>query len=218
MKRFRILGLTLLALFALGAFAASMASAEEGLLPTGSAGEGSAGTTALATEKEKISCTAVKILPLQWLPKNDIHGTTDLHFTGCKAENLVPANTLGDASEVILAKVLFLICLVNPTTLQFGIAITPLETVHVEIPAVKELVLVKGTVIAELTTKSLKGKEFEYNLAGTAGKQTSALKCEDGTTVKYSYEAGKDGGTDKPASQNGPFTLKFTSEVELMDS
>lgn len=219
MKRLRIIGTALLALFALGAFAASMASAEEGLLPNAtSSGEGGAGTLE-TTNKEKISCTKVSILEAKFLEKSDQHGTANLHFTGCKAENIVAANSLGDASEVILSKVLFLVCLVEPVKLVFGLLIQPLETEHIEIPFTKELALVKGAVIAELEGAGLAGKEFKYKLEGKEGKQTAALKCEiNGKEFKHSFESVNDKKTpDFAASEKAKFTLKFTQEVELMD-
>jgi hypothetical protein len=228
MKRLRIIGLALLALFALGAFAASMASAEEGLLPNATSSGSGKTTTLETTGKEKVSCTAVSILEAKFVPiiekekeiAKDQHGTANLHFTGCKAESLVPVQSLGDEKEVILSKVLFLYCLVEPTKLIFGLLIQSLETEHLEVPATKELVLVKGPVIAELETKALKAKEFSWNLVGAAGVQTTATKCViNGKEVKHTFESVNDKKTvDLPASENGLFTLKFPEEVTLEDS
>ena len=219
MKSFKIISCTLLVLLALGALTASMALAEEGLLPTGAAASGSATTTTFETAAGKISCKEVKILSLQWLAKSAIHGTTDLHLTGCKAQGLVPINTLGDASEIILAKSLYLFCLVTPTSLTSGILLQWIANVHLEIPATKELLLVRGVAIAKLVTMSLKGKEFEYSLVGSKGVQTTATECKVGTTtVKHSLELSANGGAFEATSQNGPFRLVFEKEVELMDT
>jgi hypothetical protein len=223
MRRLRIIGLALLALFALGAFAAGTASAEEGLLPNLTS-EGSGKVMTLeTTNKEKISCTAVSILEARFLTEKekDRHGTANLHFTGCKAEGLVPFNSLGDEKEVVLLKVLFLICLVEPTKLVFGLLIQPLETEHIEVPATKELILMKGAYIAELESPTtLKGKEFSYALAGKAGVQTTARECKLGTTTfKHTLESANDKkAPDFAASETGLFTLKFKEEVALEDS
>lgn len=220
MKQLRIICLALFALLALGAYASSMASAEEGVLePLTSSGTG--GTARLETEKEKIVCKEVKILEAKFLTEKekDQHGTADLHFVGCKAEELVGANTLGDAAEVILVKVLFLVCLTNPSTLLFGLLIQPLETVHVEVPAVKALILIKGAVIAQDEEGQLKSKEPLFLLKGTKGKQTEALECEiNGNKFKHTLEAAKDSeAKDKPASQEVHFTLVFPQVIEFMD-
>jgi hypothetical protein len=221
MKRFRIIGLMLLSLLALGAFAASTASAEEGVLPpetfTGTGGAGELATLG----GSNIKCTKVDILEGKFLEKSDEHGLAILHFSECKAETFFPARTLGDESGIILVPILFLICLVEPVKLVFGILILPEETtVHVEVPSLGQLVLVKGAVIAELEGAGLKGKEFKYKLAGTKGDQTTALKCTIlGKEFKHTYEAANDKeAKDEHASQEAKFTIKFTKEVELMDA
>lgn len=222
MKRLRIVGLLLLALFALGAFAASMASAEEGVLPAEtSTGEGGKG--ALETlSGESIKCTKVSIKEAKFLEKSDQHGTAKLEFSGCKAFALfteVPANSLGDASEVILSNILYLICLVEPKTLVFGILIQPTATEHIEIPSLKALALVKGAVIAKKEGAELAGKEFKFSLKGKGGDQTEALSCEiNGKKFSHSFESGLDSGSDEHASEEAKFTLKFPKEVKLEDS
>jgi hypothetical protein len=218
MKHVRIIGLMLLALFSLGAFAASAASAEEGVLPastfTGTGGAGQLETL----NKQKIECKEVSVLEGKFVA-NDKEGTANLHFTKCKAEGFLPVNSLGDASEVILAKVKFTVCLVNSATLTFGMAITPSETVHIEVPSLAQLLLVKGTVIAELEGAGLKGKEFKFKLAGKEGDQTAALKCEvEGKKFAHTYESANDKeAKDEHASENAKFTIKFTEEVQLED-
>ena len=180
MNRLANIGLALLTLFALTAFSLPAASAEEGVLaPETSSGTG--GVATLETEKEQIQCKETKILEAKFLTEKekDQRGTADLHLTGCKAEKLDPANTLGDESGVILIKVAYLICLVEPKTLVFGVLIEPQETAHVEAPLIKALMLIKGAVIAEAKAgQANKGKEFTYLLKGEKGKQTEATKCE----------------------------------------
>jgi hypothetical protein len=223
MKQVRIIGLMLLSLLALGAFAASTALAEEGVLPPETfSGEGGAGKLQ-TLNNEFIECKKVSILEGKFLTEKekDQHGLADLHFSGCTATIFkIPVNTLGDESGIILAKVLFLICLVEPVKLVFGILILPEETVHIEVPAAGELLLVKGAVIAELEGAGLKGKEFKYKLVGKEGHQTTALKCTiNGKEFKHSYESANDKeAKDEHASQEGKFTIKFTKEVTLEDA
>jgi hypothetical protein len=217
MRRLRIIGLALLALFALGAFAASMASAEEGVLPNTATGTGTGGTATLeTTNKEKVSCTAVSILEVKFT--TDQKGTATLHSTGCKAEGALPFNSLGDASEVILSKVNVLVCLVEPKTLVFGLLIQPTATEHIEVPAVGQLILVKGAVIAKSDSANA-GKEFLYLLKGAKGAQTEATSCEINKTVfKHSLESVNDAKTpDFKASEEAHFTIKLSAEATFHD-
>jgi hypothetical protein len=219
MKRLRIIGLALFALFALGAFAASMASAEEGILPNTVTGSGEGKTATLeTTNKEKISCKTVNILEIKHT--TDQKGTANLHFEGCLAEGALPANSLGDASGVILSKVNLLICLVEPKTLVFGLLIAAVALPeHIEVPSVGQLVLVKGAVIAKLTSAS-KGKEFTFSLKGTKGEQSEAPECEiNGTKFKHSFESVNDlKSPDFKASEEAKFTIKLSAEAEFMDT
>jgi hypothetical protein len=218
MKRLTIIGLALLALLALGAFAASMASAEEGVLPdtaTGSA-EGGAGTLE-TTNKEKISCTKITVLEIK--ATTDQKGTATLHLSGCLAEGALPANSLGDSSGVILSKVNLLACLVEPKTLVFGVLIAAVALPeHVEVPSVGQLILLKGAVIAKNESAN-KGKEFKGSLKGKEGNQTEATECEiNGTKFKHSFESANDSKTpDLRASLEGKLTIKLNEEVEFMD-
>lgn len=228
MKQLRMIGLMLLAVFALGAFAASTAFAEEGLLPQQkekvASGTGGAGTLETLAGK-KITCEKVEILSILFLKESDIHGTADLHFKGCKAENLFSANTLLDEPGVILVKVLFLICLTKPAESKFGMLIEAEKeaTTHIEVPGLGQLLLVKGAVIAENTSAN-KGKEFVLNLEGSKGTQKVATSCEiAGKKLSHTLVAALDSGTDEDASENVPAataktTLKFTEEVELMNT
>jgi hypothetical protein len=220
MKSLKIIGLMLMALFALGAFTASAAMAlEEGVLPNANfTGTGTTQTLETLT-KEKIQCTALNILEGKFNVGSDDEGTANLHFTGCKAEGIFPVNTLGDLKEVILALVKFNVCLINSKELKFGIAIEAIEkTVHIEVPSVGKLLLVTGLVIAELAAAGTKGKEFKDKATGKEG-HPSVLKCEAlGKTFTHSYASADDSAkVDEHASQEGSFTLKFEKEVEFED-
>jgi hypothetical protein len=225
MKQLRIIGLALLALLALGAFAASSASAVEleGILPATTTGTATGGAATLEnTNKEKISCKATSTLEIKFT--DDEKGTATIHFTGCLAEGIAPANSLGDESGVILSKVLLLVCLVEPKTLVFGILIEPIDkeghaaTEHIEIPAVGALALVKGAVIARSESANA-GKEFKYSLKGKLGVQTEATECTIlGKTFKHSFASALDSATkDFAASEEAKFTTKLGVETLFMD-
>jgi hypothetical protein len=221
MRRARNLSLMLLALFALGAYAAGAALAEEGVLPSGVTftGTGKEDITETLT-KEKLVCKEVSIL--EGIFTNDKEGTANVHFSGCTATALkVSVNSLGDAAGVILVKVKFTVCLVNPATLTFGAAVTPVENpFHVEVPATKELLLVAGTVIAELEGAGLKGKEQKAKLEGKEGDQKVALKCEvEGKKFEHTFALASDSaGQNNRASEIIIIVIIKTKETELMDS
>jgi hypothetical protein len=223
MKRLRIIGLALFALFALGAFAASMASAEEGILPNTVTGSGEGTEAKLeTTNKENITCKKVKILEIKF--KTDQKGTATLHFEGCLAEGVLPVNSLGDASGVILSKVNVLVCLVEPKALVFGLLIQAANekgepiTEHIEVPSVAQLLLVKGAVIAKSDSTNA-GKEFLYLLKGKEGVQKEATECEiNGTKFKHSFESVNDAKTpDFKASEEAHFTIKLSAEATFHD-
>jgi hypothetical protein len=225
MKKVRIIGLMLLALLALGAFAASMASAEEGLLPQqgekAASGE-STGTATLETPSGLgITCTKLSILSILFLKASDIHATANLHFSGCKALGLFAATSLDDLKEpgvILVPKALLLICLVTSATLVFGVLILPEAPVHIEIPAVGELVVVEGAAIGTLSPNE--GKEAKVSLVGSKGKQTTATGCEiAGKKLTYSLTAEQnENGKKEASSENVPATIKFAETVKLMDT
>jgi hypothetical protein len=218
MKRLKIMGLTLLALLALGAYTASMASAIEGVLPEKQTFTGEGGEQVLENlDKEFIKCTAVNIL--EGVFTADDEGTANLHFTGCTGPFGISVNSLGDPANTILEKVRFKICLIKE--LIFGLAIEGNSNpVHVEIPTFNKLFLVKGQLIAELEGAGLKGKHFSFKLEGKEGDQTVALKCTFlGKELKHTYELVDDSKTpDVMASQKGLFLILFEKEVEFMDA
>jgi hypothetical protein len=221
MKPLTIIGLVLMALFALGAFTAGTAMAlEEGVLPNANF-TGTGGVQLLETlGGENITCTALNILEGRFNAGSDDEGTANLHYTGCTGPLGLAFNSLGDEAKVVLQKVKFTICLINSPELKFGIAIEAIEKpFHIEIPGLGALLLINGLVIAELEGAGTKGKEFKDKLSGTKGDPLSALKCEAlGKTFTYNYALAKDSAKeDEHASWNSSFTLKFEKEVAFED-
>jgi hypothetical protein len=229
MKRLRILGLALLALFALGAVMAGVALGEEGVLePQNFTIKG--GTQILENlNKEVLSCTSVEGQGIP-LPKgekdHDTQSTGTLDFKGCKSGGF-PVNTLGDENEVILAKVLYLLCLHNATELKWDVLVLPTGTAYLEVPAVKILILVKGAIIGLLLT-ALKGNPLEGNPevakigvifvkedVPTAARKKCSLKELGEWTANY--EAAADTKADVDAWQVGEADITFAAATLLMD-
>jgi hypothetical protein len=219
MKLLTLIHFALVAPVALGALATGTAWAEEGLLPNTVTGSGEGGTATFeTTNKGKISCAKRSILEVKF--STDQKGTATLHFSGCAAEGTFPLNSLGDASGVILSKVIVLVCLASPATLVFGLLIRPAtEPEHIEVPSVGQLVLVKGALIAESASANA-GKAFTYSLKGREGRQTEATECEiNKTKFKSSLESANDNQTkDFGASQEAKFTINLSAEAQFMDA
>jgi hypothetical protein len=219
MRQLKTIGLALFALAMLGGLAASEAGAEEGLLPTVTAKtfKLSGGAATLETlAGESLSCTGMSGEGTVAV-KLDQKATGTITLTGCKFNGFA-VNTLGAASGTIVSAVNFLVCLINSAQLVFGVVIEPKETVHVEVPTLKVLILVKGAVIADNLSPN-KGTAFEFDLVGSKGDQTTALSCEiNGKTFKHTFELGIDSKADSDASENAKATVTYGVEVELMDS
>jgi len=217
-SRLRILGLALLALFVLGALMAGMASAEEGVLPpsnfTIKGGKQTLGNLA----EEEIACGEVtgsgKFLTEK---ETDQHATGTLDFSNCAFAGF-SFNTLGDASGVVLTKVLYLVCLTEPKTLLFGLLILFLENpVHIEVPSLKELLLTKGYVIGTLVQAGeLEGTAFLVSFNET---DKAKGKCTiNGTEFKSTYEEAFDTKADIDAFRKGEATVTFAEKLKFMDT
>jgi hypothetical protein len=222
MKSVRLLGLSLLALLALGAFAAATASAEEGFLPKLASANLLGGTSILlGIGGSEIKCTKLDASTITFT--TDEHGTATLKWTGCKAANLFAANSLGDAKEVILAKVLFLVCL-DPTNLAgkllepFGFAAETDEPVHLEEPAVGQLQVVTGRVIGTFLTAE--GKLFVAHLNAPKTVPEADL-CIKGTETKkhtLTVEENHNGKPEFATEEVLSALIQFAETVKLMDS
>jgi hypothetical protein len=219
MKRFKPIGLLLLAIFALTAFAASTASAEEGFLPKQEKGNLLGGESKLEAEgAPAIICK--KLDESKFTFTSDKHGSGTVHWLECKA-SVFPANSLGDASEVILVATELLVCL-DPKNAEgkllanFGVA-GEVSGVHLEVPALGVLVEVNGRALG--TIEGVKAKLFGSKFEGEKGKQT-VTECLEGANVKkHTLTSSENHGPAKAASENVVGGLiQFPAEVELMDS
>lgn len=180
MRRLRIVGVTLLALFALGAFA-DIAAAEEGFLPRTNPNFTIKAKNFIFEDTGGVGITC-KTLEAKNKLENDKHASLTLSLGGCDTGGTA-VNSLGDAKEMVLAPVLLLVCLINTTTLLFGLSFeTTGGTLHIEEPVLGALVDLAGRIIAHVLTT---GPALKYvlDLAGKKGAENVA-KCSDGNGNK----------------------------------
>jgi hypothetical protein len=228
MKRIKLLGLALLAVFAMGAIAAqgAMAETEPTILPStfpieftseskGSASlVGAGGTVTCPSATNKGSFTSAN------------GGTISIDFKGCKKESTACTGA-GEATEVILTSGNFQLVDVLPSgTLELGIKVEPKEGTEnkVTFKCGFITVVVLGSVIGlaenekEGKLGSLeKGKHFYLVFSGTGTKQ--AIKTCDfpesackGKTIELKSTFGFGEGE---SAENATALILFTKEVEF---
>jgi len=123
-----------------------------------------------------------------------------IHTEGCKALGL-PINSVGDKSEIILAHVEAHNCMIGPGKFGWLLKLLPM---HLEVPAAKILILVRGDVLGQLLGAKEGEKVLTYkldlNTVKKEDKEQELKKCEGGTEEKL--EASLDGVTFFPAFQD----------------
>ncbi len=177
MRAFKLIS-ALVAVLALTAIAASTASATETLweLLPGIEGETFTAKSGKATLQEKgkltIQCQESSIL----LKDSSIVGTTHtlflaiIHFGNkCTAAGLA-TNSLGDPAGFILVHVEIHTCIISTSPLVGGLLITVLP-LHLEVPSVKLLVEVTGSLVVPITPNETKTKNYKLDVKQTAGVQ-----------------------------------------------
>ena len=178
------LTIALVSVIALTALAASAAFAAETLwtfLPgaektafTGTSGKGVLETTG----KSKIECTSSEIKAGEGeITKEKTLGFATVHFLGCKAFGF-PANSLGDAKEIILVPVELHNCLISAG--HAGISFKLLTGLHLEVPAVTLLLIIEGSFIGEITPIKVPGKIYKLIIEQEKPGKQKIKKCEGG--------------------------------------
>jgi hypothetical protein len=222
MKSIKLLGLSLLAVFALGASVAASASAEAGFLPKQATANALGGASTLATAAgQPIVCTTLDESIVTFV--TDKHATAKFHWLGCKAAGLFAANSLGAKSEEILAEILLLVCLdaKNGATLvdNFGIAGEVVGKLHLEVPAAGVLTIVTGTALGAVLTAG-PAKLYSIEFKGSKGVQT-ITECLEGANKKVHNLTAEENENKKPeaASENVEGgLLQFKEDTKLEDS
>ncbi len=227
MRIFKLAGALVLVL-AFSAVAVATASAAETpwqWLP-GSVGETFTGKSGAAELQQKggavINCASSTVLLTDATLKVSselTEGTTGLdakgglaviHFTGCKSLGAA-INSDGDEKEIILAHVELKNCMISIAKKQFGILFKTLP-IHLEIPAVKQLINVEGSFVAEI--KSVTKLQYTLVIEQKEGKQTIE-KCEGGEaeTLKSKVGAGVNTQSGEGAAA-GEITFDMTKDKE----
>jgi hypothetical protein len=225
MKSLKLIGLSLMAFFALGSFAAS-AYAEEGFLvggnttPTTALLLGGKSTYATESEPAAISCPLLDSTTITF--SNDKHGKAVLHWLKCTILGF-EAHSLGAKEGEILVPVLFLVCLdaknaAGTLVDAFGVSGEVEGTAHIESPVIGSLVELKGAMLGAILTSG-KATLFNVEFLGKEGKQT-VTKCLEGANEKvHNLLVSTNHGTFKAASENVEIGLiQFPASTELMDS
>jgi hypothetical protein len=209
----------LIAVLALTALAAATAGAAETLWHWLPGAEKSTFTTAngegVLETVGKASIKCAKSTGTGELTKEMTLGVVTFDFTECKADGLVPANSLGDPSETILVGVDLHNCLIAAG--DRGILFKLLSPLHLEIPATDELVIVEGSFVGLVEPFEPKKaqKEYTLNIKQKGGKQ-EIEKCEGGTKETLKSEFNENKKPEESGEEAKGATVKFTIAQEAM--
>jgi hypothetical protein len=221
MKRFRLLGLVLLAVFALGATMAASASAAlpellgNKAFPKSWTGK-SVGTATLETlAGGKIECNAATADGEQL---TDTLGDYHLHFTLCKLVGVGPCNTEGDSEGVILTLGEYHYVddfLGTPATL--GVAILFLVNTHILCDPV--LILVTGHVLC-LILKPLESNvthEFHCKAVSAGMPEDKHWWNDAGVEETAVLLSNVNEGAFEESAEIALGTVTFTEKVAFMN-
>ncbi len=219
MKHLKLIALAVMALAAITATTetAALGAQAEGFLPgaTNFIGSGSGGKTETLGGKAT-SCTKTSIL--SGTMESDSHGKMDIHFSGCTAFGIFSANSLGDSAGTVLAISLWLLCLIEPKALKYGIWIELATPTHIEAGGI--LVTVQGGIIGEIGANARSLKKTS-KFAETKGDPTvKSCTGVDGKTKTASQTYTEDGGTASSSGLQEEITIEpenKTTEIEIMD-
>ena len=188
MHRFKLLGLALMAVFALGAVASSSALAENpeilpnptALAPLTFTAEGTA-TSVLAPSVGKRSIECEKILAKGEFTSARL-GKTTIDFHNCKSEGVKcwslgdETSPLGNKSVILVDNAdIHLVDILPLSTLALGAAVILLSELHLECQG-GLLVLIKGTVIGEVIGPKTEVKTKTGELSFKQSKGVQAIK------------------------------------------
>jgi len=210
MRKLVTIGAAIAAVAALTAVAASMASAapefsKEKVKFTSFSGPG----TLAVVGGGKIECKKDKDSG-EITSKTKITDTID--FEECKAEGIVGAHSLGDPEGTILTTTTGTLCLIKAG--EVGVLLEPTGQVHIEIPKVATLLLIKGTVTGVITPISKESLRFELALKVAEKKQVPE-ECESKKDELLTSTNG--GAFEKSTEQTTGVIGLLTSEVVIIE-
>ncbi len=211
MRKITIIGAALMAIVALSAVAASMASAAlPEFLPNAPVKPGfsiksGAGTLSVSGQPNT-ECKKDKGSGAITGAKT---ATLTVDFEECKILSFIEAHSLGDPNNTILLHVTGLLCWIKKgSPLEVGILLTPTGPVHIEAPSTGTLVVVSGSVV---------GRVEPINKSQTTGKvvlPATALACE-GETDSLTAEKNETGGP-LAAGEVTTEEITFEQAIEVM--
>jgi hypothetical protein len=223
MKRFKLLGLTLLAAFALGAvLVASASAALPELLPVKTGGSSFTGKNTAANptletlKKESIVCSAATADGVQ---ETDTSGTYHIHFTGCKGFGFANCNTEGDESGVILTLGGFSYVddHLSVNVSELGVAILFNANATIKCTALATI-KVEGKVVC-LVLEPLSSKvTHEFHCTQTSGMQSETHWWNDAGTEQTSVLlSSKNGGAFEESGEQALGSVTFAEAVAFMN-
>ena len=212
MRYLRRLGFALATVLVLGMTVASVASAADPLFlfgtKTGFKASGGAATLSTLGNFFSLTCE-----------KNTSEGNTGgkdtetfsgtITFTGCSM------TSLGAAGGTITYKFDGLLCWINEAKLEVGEYILASEDVHLEVPLIGLLTLIKGSAdVVALTPVGFKTKTLTGKMETSGTGDQKVTSCTDlGVTLKPSIKIlQNEAGEEKDGAIATSFTL--TTEVE----
>jgi hypothetical protein len=223
MKRFRVLGLTLVAVVVIASVLSATAFALPELLGQAASEEYKSKNTVEnptweTVAGESLSCKAETGSGKQ---TNDTSGTFSIGLTGCKAVTGIGSfacNSAGDAKEVVLlAGTADYVWDATPKTGTVGILLL-LTKANVECTALVKLKF-KGHLICSIGKPLTISVSHEVACTGSKGKQTITrfFNDEEKEVTGQHLEISKNGGAFEEASLLLTSRLEFTKEVAFMN-
>jgi hypothetical protein len=226
MRKLRMLGFGLLAVFALSAIASATASAavevlngEHKLLTKQETWKGESGKGTLEGLKgKKVVCQ--KDTSEGTIEAEKPLGLFHIAFEGCKGEGIAACNSLGDKAEVILSLGTYHFVFDKLGSLEkkeLGIGVLfLLEPVHFECLGV--LQTVTGEVLCLIKPVDELVKHFEIVCEQVKGDPSETLYWnEGGTEVKMGGEALKSTQNEKEVDMAGELTTALILTVNLIE-
>jgi hypothetical protein len=218
MPKRTIIFLTLTAVSAVTAIAASMATALPSFLPanerfpvkfTSFSGSGT-----LATASGGVISCRKDTDTGEILSETTIDVTVDFKECFTIFEDL-PVWSLGDPSDTILISATGTLCYINKTNREVGITLTPTGKLHLE-TKVGKLFIVAGALIGRLTPVNTQSLEGHLILEQTRNGEQKVLKCEGGSETHLTTEENENGRPEDSSEATTDTTGYLVTTVELM--
>lgn len=220
MKRFKLLGLALMAVFALAAAFSASALALPELLGQAAGAEYSGKNTSEnptleTTKEEKIVC---KEASAEGVQESDTLGTFHIHFTSCKSSGF-SCNTSGDSTGIILALGTFHYVFYSlGSGSELGVAILFLpEEQTIKCTALVTL-KVRGTLLCPVSEPLTSATTHTFNCSESKGVPANKTWWNDeGGAQEAKAETSKNGGSFIESGEAADASVTFGTAVSFMN-